>query len=138
MPDKDLNVRKRIFYAQLIAYVLIISVASYGFWQIGNILDDQARSQTCTEEFLGTTVAALNERTTYSTQQANANIELQKAQLKFLSVISKPGDSGDAALNEYVDALQNFFHVTALTAGKAESNPYPTREDYRMCLAGKD
>lgn len=134
MPDTDLSVRRRIFYAQLVAYVLIVAVASFGFWQISNILDSQARSQSCTEQFLGTTVEALNQRTAYTQQQADANIELQKAQLKFLTAISKPGDQGDGALEDYFDALQEFIRVTALQSSRAESNPYPTREDYRLCL----
>lgn len=140
MPDTDLKVRKRIYRAELGAYLLIVTMGALGFWQIGNLLDDVSTSQSCTEEFLGSTVEALNERTQYSTAQADANIELQKAQLKFIRVLVKPGptpdDLGEQALNDYFDALTEYNRLTALQAGRAESNPYPTREDYRMCLNG--
>jgi hypothetical protein len=129
----------------LIAWVLLIGIIAFSVIRTqqtnDHLTDAQASilsSQTCTEQFLGSTVKALNERTQFSTAQANANVDLQQAQLRFITVIVNPGhpDSvGDQALREYFNSLRNFIRITSLNAGKASQFPYPTSDDYRACLA---
>ena len=139
MPDQDTKVRKRIYRAELGAYLLIVTLSVVGFWQIGEILDDVSTSQNCTEQFLGSTVDALNERTQYTIAQADANVELQRSQLKFIKALVAPGPTpsreGEQALNDYFNALQEYTRLTGLQTGRVESNPYPTPEEYRMCLS---
>lgn len=130
-----------------IAWVILIGIVFFSVIRTQAINDDlkdavasQMISQTCTEEFLGSTVEALNERTKHTTDQAEANIDLQRAQLKFIRVLVAPGPTpdaqGDQALNEYFNALTEYNRLTSLSAGKADDFPYPTREDYRTCLKG--
>lgn len=147
MPDSDLKVRRRIYRAEVGAYLLIVAVGLYGFWAIEQDQRGDEHDQACTEAFLGATVNAADERTTYANEQANANIRLQAAQLVFLTAITKPAagtddrgedpdDSGDVAFREYLKALREYNRLTTLTAGKTSKFPYPTAENYRTCLKG--
>lgn len=138
-PDLDLKVQRHIYYAQLLAYALIVLIGCVGFYSIGQVIHRQSVSQLCTEQFLGTTVESLNQRTKYATAQADANIDLQKAQLRFIRVLVATGKESDSlvesALAEYFTALQTYTSLVSLQNNKAKTNPYPTREDYRACLA---
>ena len=95
----------------------------------------------CTQETLSNTVSALNERTTYTVAQAEANVDLQKAQSRFIAVlVTRPTPSDDTkamALNGYFDSLTSFVALSSQTVNKIENNPYPTTEDLQNCLDKK-
>lgn len=99
---------------------------------------DLSRITFCNQQYLSKTIDALNERTTYSQNQANSNVELQKAQAIFLRVVlEKPPASharGEAALNAYFDALTEFVAAGEQSDRKVENNPYPTNEELSNCL----
>jgi hypothetical protein len=141
MPTKfDETWRNRIAWLLIIALIFFSVLAT----AITNsrLADAQSgliRSQDCTQQFLGATVNALNERTTYTTAQANANSDLQHAQLKFIATLAnKKHTQSDAesAFTDYFHALKHYNTLVALSAGKADRFPYPTTDDYRACLHG--
>lgn len=122
-----------------ISVVLLVAVSVFSTARTNSVLAEtqrsDARSQACTEQFLGATVRALNERTQFTSAQSAANIELQEAQLRFLTVIARPGDAGgEEALSEYLDALRKYSGLVAASRGKVEDFPYPESDDYNRCL----
>lgn len=92
----------------------------------------------CTQDNLGQTISALNERTTYTGEQATSNVDLQRAQYAFLAILLEDPPPSDARINaslrEYLDALGSFVQVNTKAAVKVKNNPYPTTADYESCL----
>lgn len=131
----------------VIAWVLLLSIVAWSVFQtaktnsqLADAQEAMQRSSNCTQQFLGATVLALNERTTYSTQQAEANVALQEAQVEFLSLLSTDRGNDPATFNEalgkYLEAQRTYSEVVALNAGQVRQYPYPTVEEYRTCLSG--
>lgn len=92
----------------------------------------------CTSDLLTKTITALNERTTYTTQAAAANVELQKAQRAYIAIFDDvPPPSKEEAItafSDYFTALDQFIIITAKSRDKSEDFPYPTTEEYEKCL----
>ena len=84
----------------------------------------------CNQQILSKTIAALNERTTYTKRQTEANITLQTSFLEFLKVIAfkppKPQSERTAAFDGYVVKLNNFVELANKSKDKAIKNPYQT------------
>ena len=103
-----------------------------------DVQKNQAVVATCTSEFLAKTIRALNERTTYATDQAAANIELQRAQAQFVGIVLTdpplPSDAQRRALQRYYSALNDYIDVNSKVSQKAVQFPYPTNDEYRACL----
>lgn len=100
--------------------------------------DEQERTTACTQRYLSKTIEALNERTTYSTEQLQKNVQLQKDQSKFLGVLlQKPPATEEerrVALDAYYENLTDFVVVAGLSGKKFEENPYPTDEEFMACI----
>jgi hypothetical protein len=100
-----------------------------------------SRITFCNEQYLSKTIEALNERTTYSQEQANSNVALQRAQARFLTVVlTDPPVSkvqSKAALGQYFDALTKFVTVNGKADQKIENYPYPTNTELEDCLTGR-
>lgn len=92
----------------------------------------------CTSLILSKAIDALNERTTYSGAQADANVELQQAQAEMLGILAHeppyPEARRDAAIQAYFDALGKFFGLAKKSQEKVEQNDYPTIEEFKACL----
>lgn len=93
----------------------------------------------CISTIVFATIQALNERTTYTIAQAEANVDLQRAQAELLSFFlnsapDTPEEAGRAAVARYFAALQKFTDLAAQTANKAEQYEYPTEEEFLDCL----
>ena len=92
----------------------------------------------CTSDLLTKTITALNERTTYTTQAAAANVELQKAQRAYIAIFDDvPPPSKEEAItafSDYFTALDQFIIITAKSRDTSEDFPYPTTEEYEKCL----
>jgi hypothetical protein len=136
----------------LLAVVLLTVFAAFSSQLTSNKVEDNqkaqaetaktlARTTTCTQTYLGQTIKALNERTQYSTEQAQKNVQLQKSQATFLSIFLKVPPSSvqekEAALNAYFDNLTDFVVVAGKTSQKAAANPYPTDDEFKICIIGK-
>lgn len=103
--------------------------------------DAQARLDAvvaCTQKILSKAVVALNERTTYSTEQSRANVDLQKSQSAFFKILlHKPPYSQqrrDEAVQQYFSDLTAFLDVSKAQAVKVAENSYPTDEELSSCL----
>ena len=96
----------------------------------------------CNEEYLNKTIRALNERTTYAQDQATANVNLQRAQARFLSVLLEkpplPQLDRETALKRYFRSLSEFIVVNGKAEFKAERYPYPTNAELSNCIESKD
>lgn len=107
-------------------------------------LQDAQRSirlvSSCTAIFLSETIVALNERTTYTRDLADANVHLQRSQLKFFSFfLVKPPPTraqSKAAFEDYLNALTKFVSVSGKSTNKVATNPYPTNQELQDCLEG--
>lgn len=100
--------------------------------------EQQTKFISCSNKYLAETIKALNERTRYAQETADTNVELQRAQKDFFSLIlRKPPESeavrSDAA-RAYLNALRDFLAVSRITAIEVEKNPYPTSYDLESCL----
>lgn len=95
----------------------------------------------CNQEFLDKTIQALNERTRYSAEHANANVRLQRAQAEYLNLyLQEPPTTSEEqreGLKRYFDALTDFVTVTAKFTTKVEQYPYPTNEELEDCLTSE-
>lgn len=127
----------------LVAVILMTAYAAFSSQLTNNrVADVQARQAdlaTCNQSFLGRTIDALNERTTYSGQQASANLKLQKTQADFLSIVLiRPAVSVERiqdALEIYFDALTEFTTVVTKQQQTVADNPYPSEDELQQCLA---
>lgn len=97
------------------------------------------KENNCTASILFSTVDALNQRTEYTGVQADANVKLQRSQLRFLRVLAQSNGEGDGsagleALDSYLNALNTYVKATAEQRSVAQENPYPTQAEYAECL----
>lgn len=99
------------------------------------------RLTLCNQEFLAKTILALNARTKYTISQTNANLDLQKSQQEFLTlIIQRPRVSEDLyshAAQKYLRALRDFIKISEKQKEAVVSNPYPTNQEFSNCLSGK-
>lgn len=102
---------------------------------------DQAvrdRQSQCTSQTLFSAIGALSDRAAYSNAQANANVELQKAQAALLLPSIKghqftPAE-GQAALTKYFKSLTEYLTAATRNQNVAKLSPYPTPKQYASCL----
>lgn len=147
-PPKDAGLARHplVLDVVLLLVVLIVAYSAVQSQLASNkVTDQQHQTNTivaCNQQFLSETVAALNERTTYSTAQTNKNVELVKNQFLFLSQISvRPPPTKRDRLNSfhaYLNALSEFLVISKQTKEKAILNPFPTIPELKRCLTSKD
>jgi len=145
--NEDGIVRHPLVMDLALLLVIVLTVwASFASQKASNDVqetqDQQTRSTLCVQQYLSKTISALNERTTYTQEQAEKNVELQKAQAKFLGLLlHKPPYSEKRrteAVDRYVDTLTDFVEVSGKASDKVDANPYPTNEELRDCLRAAD
>lgn len=142
-----------IKHIALLLVVLFSAVASFQSQVVSNKIERNStedrktqdrivRILTCNSSFLGKTIVALNERTTYSTDQADANVKLQKEQLRLLTfALTVPPPSaqdGKKAVDRYFKTLNNYVDLASKTANKQLKNAYPTSEEFTSCVNSKE
>ena len=137
---------------RIVADVLMVVVLAIVVWaafasskasrDVSAVNDKQDVSIDCTEDYLARTVEALNDRTTYTQAQAQANVELQKAQAEFLALIFRrppyPQEKQEAAGQKYLNALTEFVEVSMKNVTTLEANPYPRPGEFQACLNKED
>ena len=101
--------------------------------------DRISRVAVCSQEYLARTIEALNQRTTYTQDQADANVALNRAQRDFLVILSRvpPPTDADAkiALSNYVARLREYTAAYDKNKDKTETYAYPASEDLDRCLS---
>lgn len=107
--------------------------------RILDLQTSQKQNLDCTTQVLFDAVSALNERTTYTGAQLNANLRLVQGQLEFLnSLATEPPLTEEQELAnyfEYVRQVKRFVRLAEQTQVQQNQNPYPTVEDLTSCLA---
>lgn len=149
----------------VVADIILISVLAMTVWaaistgvtnnKLENALDDIRQNQSaddrqevriqkvtsCTLEFTSRTIQALNERTTYTGQAANANAEVLQAQQDFLEIILKipPPSDEEAleALRTYTLAVGEYNVLADKSDDKRNEFAYPTNKELAACLGVK-
>lgn len=93
---------------------------------------------SCNLEFTAKTIKALNERTTFTTEQAASNVRVLEAQLEFLRVVLFIPPVSDAlrreALQQYTENVDRFVELAGKTKDKSEQYAYPTNDELLACL----
>lgn len=139
------------------ALILVLGLslwASFTTQKVNNELADtqdslvQAQAQIervtfCNQRYFVETIVALNYRTEYSGENAEANIALQRAQavlLRALLVEPPPAESvARQALREYFDqGVSNFIKVNERAARRYKAQPYPTEDEFVACLENRN
>lgn len=129
----------------LLVVVAITAWAAFASQQASNKVqatqDQLARVTSCNKAYLSKTIATINARTRYSQRQAVANVELQKSQARFVTLIlHEPPYSEQRrrdAFTEYLNDLNTFINTSSDQANTVEQNPYPTTDELDSCIAGK-
>lgn len=136
----------------MLTALTITVMAAFSTNQVNNNLKDTQKDlavaqdridhiSSCTAIFLGDALEALNARTEYSGQQAQANIDLQKAQAQMLRILlhvpPHPSARQGEATQEYFDTLLRFLNISQTQRNRADANEYPTLEDFETCLSNK-
>lgn len=132
-----------------VVLVFVVALTAFAAFSSQKATNDGQSAQNrvaaisvCNKEFLGKTIVALNERTTYTQELATANIELQKSQAAFYALLlGDPPPSEQAsrdAAERYLDDLTTFVTVSEKSKLKVSTNPYPTPEEFSHCLDEKD
>lgn len=111
--------------------------------QITELVAQMARQQQCTEDFLAGTVGALNERTSLTPELNEADVDRIKAQATLIGFLVQAAQNPEGVeaqeyskvLNNYFGELQKYLSLITQADTKQKDNPYPTKEDYRTCLA---
>lgn len=103
-----------------------------------NAQDKLADVTSCNTVLLSKLTDVLNERTTYTGAQANANIELQQAQSTFFDLLlHRPPFSEHRrylAAQHYQESQHKFLDLTKKSANKVEDNPIPSKQELERCL----
>lgn len=128
--------------------VLMLTVyAAFASQQASNDVKDAqdriARITSCNRVYLTRALDALNERSTYSTEQAKNNVALQREQLKLLEVLltqppPTPEQGREALVNYYDAGVKSYISVNGKALAKFRANPYPTEAELEACLSGED
>lgn len=126
----------------LLLVVIMTVWAAFASQKASNEVEDAqdriSRITACNQEYLAKTIKALNERTTYTRQQVEANVKLQRAQATFIAVILEDPPASDSrrgeALRHYFKALTDFVSVNSKADAKAENYPYPTNDELSSCI----
>lgn len=141
--NEDGIVRNPIVLDIALLLVVVLTVwASFSSQKASNDIQDTQdqllRVTTCTKTTLTKTVEALNQRTTYTQDQTEANVNLQRAQVEFLQTLFQEPPSTEKqrkdALRHYFDSLTKFVTVAGAARQKAAFYPYPTTDDLNNCL----
>lgn len=105
---------------------------------LGSLQAEMKKNLDCTTGILFNAINALNERTTFSSGQADANIALVQAQFDLITKGQNPNlteEEQNALFQTYVDQVEQFLTVAEQVKGQQQQFPYPTVEDLTTCLA---
>lgn len=130
------------------ALILVIALTVWASFSSQKSSNDVKNTQAtltnitiCNQQYLSKTISALNSRTQYSQQQADANVDLQQAQFKFLTTIINRTTHTDAERQkqslDYLDALQRYLTLAGKSSSTIKDNPYPTNAELATCLSRK-
>ena len=98
----------------------------------------QARVIACVNTYVSRTITAANDRTTYAQGQILSNVDLQKAQRKYIKLLTHippfPQSEQDLALRNYATNLGRFLSISIKNSANISANPYPTPAQFDNCV----
>lgn len=95
--------------------------------RMGQILD-------CNQTVFAKALGVLNDRTTYSTSQLDANLELQIAQANMIESILDDRSLSERESELYLEKLLVFNAATQKSKSTRDTKPYPKAEDIERCV----
>lgn len=128
--------------AALLIVVVLTAIAAFLSQRASSDVAQQTKQQQvvvdCTSEYLASTIEALNERTEYSSDQASANVELQKAQSAFIRLaLQEPPlerTRVEEGLRDYFTKLTAYVDLVEKTRMKQQEFPYPAEDSFELCV----
>lgn len=126
----------------LIFVVFLAAVSTFLAQKASNDSND-ARNRltnvvTCMETTLNGTVSALNERSAYTVDQAQGNVQLVQNQFDFLTFLAHKPPFSQAqqvqAYMSYVGNVHSFVEINTKAANKIKNNPYPRPTALQDCI----
>lgn len=138
-----------------IMMILVLMVTVYAAFSTQKVNNDLKKTQAdlavaqdriehvagCTALTLTEAIDALNGRTTYTVEQVDSNVELQRAQADMLRILAHEPPYSEVeqekAIQAYFSALDKFVGLSEKTKDKAEQNDYPTTSEFKACLNDK-
>lgn len=110
--------------------------------ELKNAQEAIERLSVCNQKYLTQTVIALNDRTTFTQERANANVKVQKAESKFwkflLTEPPPPPDEGREALRKYLVLIDEFVEASDKANINLKVSPYPTDKELAACYSDAD
>jgi hypothetical protein len=130
---------------RLLAYLAVVVAGVVGFTVVQDVTDRLETSQDCTEEFLVDTVETADRVVGQSGRVAETNKEQNQAWADYVKLELGQAKKGDDVnektairyVEDYFKKLSEYIHQVELQEIRNEQDPFPTRTQYRNCLAGK-
>lgn len=146
--DRNISGERGAMHGPTAAGVMLLVVVALSVWasfssqKASNDAEStqaQLRQVTsCNTDYLSKTISVINARTRYAQRQAVANVELQKSQARFVSLLLKQPPPDDAtslaAFHEYLNDLNTFINTSSDQANVVEVHPYPTADELEACV----
>ena len=128
-----------------IAVLLMVVLTAWAAFVSQKASNDVKHSQerieqivSCNRATTADVIESLNGRSTYSVNMAQANIDLQRAQSDFFTLLAhKPPYSEERrtrAFLAYLDSLTAFLELAEKNKGNLATNDFPTIDDFEDCL----
>lgn len=139
---------QRGFFKPSMNAVALLIVVALSFWasissQIADHKGDHALHRldnltNCNQVFLGVTLDALGERSTFSADSTQKNIDLQESQHGFFTLLlHQPPPNADVSLlaaQEYNSNLGKYINVSKKSLKKLQENPIPSVQQFADCV----
>lgn len=134
--------------ADVLLFVVIVMTAWAAFATARTNAELERQSQrsdeitACVQQYLYKTIEALNERTTYTQDTVDSNVDLQEGLAEFIDILlfqpPKTPQERYAALQKFDRKLAAYVATANKQRGKTLAYPYPTEEELSACLGYTD
>lgn len=141
--DEDGFISSTAASIMLLLVVGLAAFASFASQKASNdanhALDRVETISTCNQKVLTAALVALNERSTYTKASADANVDLQKSQRDFFTILLHQPPYSEAkqsqSVQDYYQDLLTFLKLAKKNAEKVGSNPYPDPSELQQCVS---
>lgn len=134
-----IDVGKALLFSVVILTVLAAFFSQKASNRSNDALAEQKKITSCTQELLADALNALNQRSTYTVGQTQANVDLQKDTKKFLALLLHVPPYGPdrqyASAQEYFESVTSFIDLANKSIESLETNDYPEAEDLTRCVS---
>lgn len=128
-----------------IAAILVVGLTVYAAFvsqkasnDVKTSVDRNEIATYCNLTVTSKALNALNERSTYTLSNTQANIDLQTDFAKFFNLLLHQPPYNEVrqlrAAHNYQTSLNNFVYLAGKSKNKIEDNPFPTVDDLVACI----